>query len=122
MVEFEYRPYRKIVIHQIQKIPLEQLIYVSAIGVEDGGTCTPFYWTNGIIFQHQSIPYSDEMISESLKGIIHWSLLTYEYLEEYKEELEGPRRVKIPLIKTEDEIFIKMVEWIKNVYEKSGES
>ena len=39
-------------------------------------------------------------------------------MEEFKEVLEGPRKVQIPIIKNEDVLFVEMAKWIKNVYEK----
>lgn len=118
MVKFEYRPFEKIIIHQITPVPIEQFIYTGAIGVEDGQVSSPLYWADGIAFTHTPIPFSDKVIADQLKGIIHWNQLIYGHLEEYQEMLEGPRAVKIPLIKTEDPIFLEMSKWIKNVYEK----
>lgn len=117
MVKFEYRPYEKIIIHQITSMPIDQFIYTGAIGVGDGQVSSPLYWADGIVFTHTPI-LSDEVIEDMLKGIIHWNQLIYGHLEEYQEMLEGPRAVKIPLIKTEDPMFLEMSEWIKNVYEK----
>lgn len=118
MVKFEYRPFEKIIIHQITQVPIEQFIYTGTIGVGDGQVSSSLHWADGIVFIHTPIPFSDEIIADQLKGIIHWNQLIYGHLEEYQEILEGPRAVKIHLIKTEDPIFLEMSKWIKNVYEK----
>ena len=118
MVKFEYQPFEKVIIHQIIRVPIEQFIYVGTLGVDDGGVGNPLFWTDGIIFTHVPISFSDEIIADMLKGIVHWSLLTYGHLEEYRETLEGPRKITIPLIKIDDPMYIDMSKWIKNVYEK----
>lgn len=120
MVKFEYRPFKEVIIHQISKTPVTQFIYTSAIGVEDGGVAAPLFWANGVVFRHIPIPFSEDVIKEQLKGVVHWGLLQYGYLEHFKEALEGPRRVRIPLIKTVDPLFIDLVEWIRNVYEEQN--
>lgn len=119
MVEFEYQPFKKVIIHEITKIPLDLYIITRSLAADDGGIAQPLVWIDGIVFEHAILPPTDDIVNESIKGTIHWSLLSYADMEEYKEELEGPRKVKIPVIKQESSLFRDMARWIKEVYESS---
>ena len=120
MVEFEYQPWKKIVVHEIVEYPLEYFINKHSIRAQEGGTGAPLNWANGIVFEHSTIRPIDDVIKEQIKGTIHWSYLHYAFMLDFKKELEGPRAVKIPIVNLSNHyIFSSMSKWIKETREKS---
>lgn len=118
MVEFEYQPWNKIVVHEVVKYPIEHFIERHSIGRE-GGIGQPLRWANGLVYEFGAVRPTDEVINEQLKGTIHWSHLHYGVLDKYRQELDAPRSVKIPLINMSyHHIFSAMANWIKENFEE----
>ena len=112
MVEFEFQPYTKVIIHEIVKIPYDVFVSSRTIGVPDGGVARPMRWANGITFDIGFMQPTDEIINEQLKGITHWAVLSYADMKDYVESIRGDRAITIPVMKQEAEIFNKMVDWL----------
>ena len=119
MVEFEYQPFKKVIIHEITKIPINQMILEHALAVGEGQIAAPLYWVDGIVFEHGLAPVTDDMINEQLKGILHWSLLMYSDMDDFKEEIVGPYATRMTVFKQEGRLFKDMVKWLKDEYEPS---
>jgi len=119
MVEFEYQPFKKVIIHEITKIPIEQMILARALAAGEGQIALPLYWVGGIVFEHSLAPLTDDIINEQLKGIIHWSLLMYSDMDDYEEEIVGPHATRITVFKQEGELFKDLAKWLKEEYEPS---
>ena len=119
MVEFEYQPVKKIIIHQITRLTVNQIKTNCSVGVDVGGYTNPLWWTDGIIYSFEGIPQTDDLISEMIKGTIHWSLLIYGHLDTFSEYLEGDRKITIPLVNNDDPIYKDLAKWLKESYEPS---
>lgn len=55
MVEIVYEPWKRIVIHEIVRYALDNLIKVQSLGVEPGGLAEPLLWADGIVFSRSTI-------------------------------------------------------------------
>ena len=98
MVQFEYQPWKKVIVHEVIKWPIEQFLLTRSRGVPDGAEGRPLSWVNGIVFDYQGMPPTPEIVKENLHGKIHWSSITYGTLEKFQEEFILPRQVKIRII------------------------
>lgn len=119
MIEFEYQPYKKVIIHEITKVPLDQMILARAIAAGEGQVAQPLLWVDGVVFEHAQVPFTEDVVKAQLKGIIHWSLLVYSDMDEFKEEIVGPRATRITVFKQEGIMFRTLAKWIKENYETS---
>jgi len=119
MVEFEYQPYSKVIIHEIVKIPLETFISSRCIGRPDGGVALPMRWANGFTFDIGFMHPTDDLVNEQLKGITRWAALSYADMAEFTEIIQGDRAIKIPVIKAEAGVFNELGDWLRNEYEPS---
>ena len=121
MVEFEYQPWDKVVIHEIVKYPLEHFLATHSLGVQEGGVGIPLNWVNGFVFEHVGMPPTEDVVKEQIQGRIHWSGLSYGIMEEYQEKIIRPGRITIPIIDLSNNTFIRaMAEWIKEKFENGG--
>lgn len=118
MVEFEYVPWGKIIVHEVVKYPLEHFLATHSLGVQAGGVGRPLNWADGFVFEHKSMPPTEDIVREQIQGRLHWNALTYGTMDEYEEVLERPGRIRIPIIDlSQNAIFQKMAEWIKVNFE-----
>jgi hypothetical protein len=117
MVEFEYKPWKKIIIHEIMEYPLEYVLFQSTQGVPQGGVGRPLMWSNGVLFSSFVLQPSPDVIKKQLEGIIHWSSLLFSKMEKYQPEIKRDKRIKIPIINVSNHtIFGPMSNWVKKQY------
>ena len=114
MVEFDYQPWKKIVIHEIVEFSTEYFLDEAARSAYEGGRSKPVNWANGIIFVTAPLPSTEDVIREQIKGTIHWGLLHFGRMRKYKAEVKRDRSVIVPLLDmSSHEVFGPMAEWIK---------
>jgi len=77
VVEFELQPWKKIIVHEVVKLPLEDFLSRHSLGVQEGAIGRPLLWVNGIIFEKSGFRDTDDIIKEKLEGKVHWTALNY---------------------------------------------
>jgi len=118
MVEFEYQPWKKIIVHEVVKYPIEFFESQNSLGVQPGGIGRPLTWAEGIVFNRSMMRETDEVIKEKLEGKIHYTSLVYGILEKYQPELKVAGNIRIPIINvSNNKIFKEMATWIRNSFE-----
>jgi len=119
LVKFEYQPWKKIVVHDIVKVPLELLLSTHSIGVPEGGVGRPLTWVDGILFELITMPATEDIVREQLDGKVHWSSLSYTIMPNYQQSFTMPGNVRIPVINVSDnQVLREMARWIKENFEK----
>ena len=120
MVEFEFQPWKKIIVHEVAKFPLQHFISSHSLGVQEGGIGSPLIWVDGFIFEKGTLPDTDDIIKDKLEGKLHWNFLQYGVMENYQPEIKvTPGNIRIPVINVSDnETFREMAAWVKNTFEK----
>jgi hypothetical protein len=79
LVDVEYLPYHKIVVHEVRKMEIQDLLSFVAAQVEaqkTGGTAV-VNWVDGIAFVTGEFLPSPQTIEETLKGRIHYSMVMF---------------------------------------------
>ena len=119
MVEFEYQPWKKIIIHEVVKFPLQHFLSTHTLGIQQGGIGRPLVWVKGIIFEKGGIPDTDDIVKEKVEGKLHWNYLHYAILEKYQPEFKITQgNIRIPVVNvSKNRIFREMAEWVKNNFE-----
>ena len=77
MVEFEFKPWKKVIIHELMEFPLEHFIFQSSQGIQPGGTGRPIMWSNGLVFTTFLLQPTEDVVKEQLQGIVHWAFLHF---------------------------------------------
>jgi len=83
-------PYKKLVIHEIIENRFSDLVAatVSQMRAAGGTTIPMINWCDGIVFQIIPFnPQSEEVISEQLRGIIHYAAVTFATKEKFESEV-----------------------------------
>jgi hypothetical protein len=99
MVKVTFRPWEEVIIHEEVAFSFDDLVKINSIGVQPGGLAHPLRWAEGIVFRFVTMPPTDEVIREQLQGTIHWSLVEWALMPEYKNViLIQDINAKIPVI------------------------
>ena len=115
-LQISIEPYRKIVIHEIIELRFHDLIdqIINQTRSVGGATIPMLSWCNGIVFQIASFnPNSDEIIKESLKGIIHYSAVTFAQKDGFEREIIRPSGTVLLVNQDANANFIALVEALK---------
>jgi hypothetical protein len=115
MVKVVYQPWEKIVIHEIVKYALDDLVKLQSLGVEPGGLADPLLWAGGIVFSSSTMVDTKDVIREKLEGVVHWSSVEWALMPEFKEVIIiKETNVKIPVINVSTHSIYKTVsKWLK---------
>ena len=124
MVEIEYKPVEKIVVHEIIKYDLNHFLETFAKPGPNNTQPPPARWVDGIIFNPNGFPVqTPEMVNEHLKGTIHWAAVTFAEMDEYKPIVNHPATgIGLPVNdNSNNTAVVSFVTWLKNRPEwKSG--
>ena len=119
MVEFVLNEWKKVIIHEISKYDLDDLLRLHTTGILPGGATRSFLWANGVIFEHSNMPPTGDIIKEQLNGIIHWSSLQFAFMPEYKTTIPfGTVSLQIVNVNS-NRTFFEMASFLKEKYRES---
>ena len=115
-VDIVIEPYKRIVIHEVIEYRLNDMIELIISGARAaGGTTIPMMnWCNSIVFQFLPFsPDSEEVIAEQLKGIIHYSSVSFAVKETFEREVRI-REGTVQLIdQSANSNFVKLAQVLK---------
>lgn len=120
MVEFLYKPWSSVVIHEIiEYTPDELLTNLVRQNLASGatGNIPVANWANGIVFLIYPFPPNDEVTRDNLRGIIHYSAVQFASFPQYRQEVNvtiGTNQFPVRLQKSEtNPIFVQLAEFIR---------
>ena len=117
-IEFEYQPWKRIIIHEIIKFPLQHFLSGASLGVSEGGIGRPLIWVDGLILEINIFGETDDIIKEKLNGIIHYNAVSYAIQEKLQPEFKVSGNIRIPVIDVSgNKIFREMATWLKKNFE-----
>lgn len=80
MVNFVYKPYDEIVIHEIRELDVQSFMesYVAQLLSQGQAGVTPVAtWVNGLAFYIGNFVETPDMVKEKLDGRIHWAAVYF---------------------------------------------
>lgn len=79
MVDVEYKPYDKIIIHELRKLEVQDFLQwvASQAEAQKQGATPVVHWVDGIAFLTGEFLASPEIVSENLKGRIHYAVVFF---------------------------------------------
>ncbi len=121
MTRIIFAPAQELVVHEVVEVSRDDLLLER---ITPSGNM-PLYWCSGILFSFSSVPMTDEVIKEYLKGRIHWLEVHYTRMEKYTplitfESSEYRSTMNIKIIDTSiSEMHNEFVKWLK--YKTKGD-
>ncbi|MEM0201089.1 MAG: hypothetical protein QXD23_01665 [Candidatus Micrarchaeaceae archaeon] len=115
MVKITFSPVNELVIHETIQIEKDDLLRER---VTPAGTM-PLYWCNGVLFSFSSLPMTDEIVSDYLKGKIHWLEIHYAIEDEYtpilslnEEEYKATMNIRV-IDTSKSTLHKELTKWLK---------
>jgi hypothetical protein len=115
LVVVDYRPWKKVIVHEIIQHSIDELVKFQTLGIEPGGVTEPLYWCDGILFSRTELPETAEVIKEKLGNVVHWSSVVWAPMPKFQEVIiEKETNIRIPIFNvTTHPIYKAVAEWIK---------
>ncbi len=118
MAKITYAPVEELVVHEILTVSKDDLLRER---ITPAGT-VPLCWCNGIHFSFSSIPLTDDVTKEYLKGKIHWLEVHYTKMEQYspililnEEEYKGAMNIRV-IDTSISKLHQDFTKWLKTQY------
>ena len=87
-VEIEIRPWERLVIRELVEYRLDEWVRQIAFGSRtSGGGIPTMQWTGGVAFSPVPLPNSDAVTAEQVRGVLHWSSVSFAIMEEYRNQI-----------------------------------
>lgn len=87
-VEIEIRPWERLVIRELVEYRLDDWVRQIAFGSRtSGGGIPTMQWSGGVAFSPVPLPSSDAVTAEQVKGVLHWSSVSFAIMEEFKRQI-----------------------------------
>jgi hypothetical protein len=120
LVKVTFKPWEEVVIHETIKYTLSDLIARSSLGVQPGGLAPPLNWAEGVAFHHVAMPPNDEITRELLQGKVHWNVVEWALMPEYKHVIPiADINAKMPVIDVSaDAILCEIAKALKEQPQK----
>lgn len=121
MVKISFSPTEELVIHEAVEMSKDDLLLER---ITPAGNM-PLYWCDGILFSFSSLPMTDDIVKEYLKGTIHWLEVHFTKMDKYVpviswESPEFKSTMNVRVIDTgTSQLHREFIKWLKgNVRKK----
>ena len=87
-MEISIEPWKKLVIHEVIEYKFDDWVKQIAFSTRSSGGAIPtMQWTNGIVFSPANFPTTNATVEEQLKGILHWSSVSFALKEKFEKQI-----------------------------------
>jgi hypothetical protein len=109
MTDFVYEPYKKIHVHDLIKMSLDDL--VSMISTLESANA---YWADGVLFVSFSISESDELGKKEIEGETYLDRVVFCKYDRYTKTAKSSTNVEINVINVQTSpLYGDLVGWLK---------
>lgn len=87
-MEISVEPWKKLIIHEVIEYKFDDWVKQIAFSTRSSGGGIPtMQWTNGIVFSPANFPTTNATVEEQLKGILHWSSVSFAIKEKFEKQI-----------------------------------
>ena len=88
LMDITIEPWKKLIIHEIIEYQFDDWVKQIAFSTRSSGGGIPtMQWTNGIVFASSSLPTTNATVEEQLKGVLHWSSVSFAINEKFEKQI-----------------------------------
>ena len=116
MVDIEYNPISKIIVHEIIRADFQHFLNMFAIP-QQPGVQRPFArWIDGILFIFKGFPPSPEALRDKMQGTIHWEIVNFTEMKDYTATVTNPENnITIDVLDNSTNTAVSdFIRWLKN--------
>ncbi len=117
MVSINYSPVQELIVHDIIEVPTEDLLRER---ITPAGNM-PLYWCAGVLFAFSSLPMTDDIVKDYLRGRVHWLEVHFTHLPKYEpimvlNDASYSSAINIRIIDTsKSALHSEFISWLSNV-------
>ena len=91
MVDVEYKPVQKVVVHEAMKQSFDEFVRKQAVQQPPNLPQVVARWVDGVIFIFNAMQPTPEMINERVHdGVIHWDFIIFAEMPEFQDIVTHP--------------------------------
>ena len=91
MVDVEFQPVRKVIVHEALKQSFDEFVRKQAIPQLPNIPPLTARWVDGVIFVFNAMQPTPEMVNERVRdGIIHWDFIIFAEMPEFQDMVTHP--------------------------------
>ncbi len=114
-MEISIEPWKKLVIHEVIEYRFDDWVKQIAFSTRSSGGAIPtMQWTNGIVFSPSNFPTTNVTVEEQLKGILHWSSVSFAIKEKFEKQIVIENATINFVDVSVNEIFKELSQNLKN--------
>ncbi len=113
-MDISVEPWTKLIIHEIIEYKFDDWFKQIAFSSRTSGGAIPtMQWADGVAFSPVNFPTTNVVMEEQLKGILHWSSVSFAIMEKFEKQIVR-ENATINLVDVSiNEIFRKLVVELK---------
>jgi len=111
MVEFEFKPIEKVVVHEILKWSMGEVVQRLV------KPNSKVQWADGIVFIRSNYQtMTPQMADDAANGIVHWALIEFAEMPEMKPQLINENTSAVASVNdvSNNNVFGDLVRWLRN--------
>lgn len=114
-MEISIEPWKKLVIHEVIEYRFDDWVKQIAFSTRSSGGAIPtMQWINGIVFSPSNFPTTNVTVEEQLKGILHWSSVSFAIKEKFEKQIVIENATINFVDVSVNEIFKELSQNLKN--------
>lgn len=88
VVDILIEPWKKLIIHEVIEYKLDDWVKQIAFSTRtSGGGIPTMQWADGVAFSPATFPTTNATINEQLKGVLHWSSVSFAIKKEFEKQI-----------------------------------
>ena len=113
-MDISVEPWTKLIIHEIIEYKFDDWFKQIAFSSRTSGGAIPtMQWADGIAFSPVNFPTTNIVMEEQLKGILHWSSVSFAIMEKFEKQIVRENATINLVDVSVNEIFRKLVAELK---------
>lgn len=115
LMDISIEPWKKLVIHEVIEYKLNDWVKQIAFSTRtSGGGIPTMQWANGIVFSPSNFPSTNIIMEEQLKGILHWSSISFAIKEKFEHQIVSENATINLVDVSVNDIFRELAEKLKS--------
>jgi len=99
LVKVLFKPWEEVIIHESICYSFEDMMKLVSLGVQPGGLTQSLSWAEGVVFLHQGMQPTNEVIKEQLEGRLHWGVVQWALMPQFQDFIPiKDINAKIPIV------------------------
>lgn len=115
IMDIAIEPWKKLVIHEVIEYQFDDWVKQIAFSTRtSGGGIPTMQWANGIVFSPSNFPNTNIIMEEQLKGILHWSSISFAIKEKFEHQIVRENATINLVDVSVNDIFRELAEKLKS--------